>query len=113
MISFIDEAIIHQDFTNNPDFVMHSLRMLRMEGNNAHMLDAMHQALLMLEQRPPQRRRIILMIAERRDRSSQPAWCWRADVVDVGRLPQPAANGTVAAFRSTIAGALHREAEDR
>jgi VWFA-related protein len=44
--------------------------MLRKEGDNAHILDAMHQALLMLEQRPPGRRRIILMIAERRDRSS-------------------------------------------
>ena len=35
------------------------------------MLDAMRQALLMLEQRPAGRRRIILMIAEKRDRSSQ------------------------------------------
>jgi VWFA-related protein len=71
VISFSDEVQVHQDFTNNPDSVSHSLRMLRMEGDNAHMLDAMHQALLMLEHRPPARRRIILMIAERRDRSSQ------------------------------------------
>jgi VWFA-related protein len=47
-----------------------------MEGANAHMLDAMRQALLMLEQRPhaggePARRRIILMIAEKRDRASE------------------------------------------
>jgi hypothetical protein len=35
------------------------------------MLDALGQALLMLEQRPPGRRRIILMVAERRDRSSK------------------------------------------
>jgi VWFA-related protein len=68
--SFSDEVKIHQDFTSNPDLVIHSLRMLRMEGNNAHMLDAMRQALLMLERRPPGRRRIILMVAERRDRSS-------------------------------------------
>jgi len=71
VISFSDEVKVHQDFTNNPDLVIHSLRMLRMEGDNAHMLDAMRQALLMLEHRPPGRRRIILMIAERRDRSSQ------------------------------------------
>jgi VWFA-related protein len=61
---------VHQEFTNNPDSVTHSLRMLRKEGDGAHMLDAMLQALLMLEQRPPGRRRIILMIAEKRDRSS-------------------------------------------
>jgi VWFA-related protein len=70
VISFSDEVKVHQEFTSNPDFVIHSLRMLRKDGDHAHILDAMHQALLMLEQRPPGRRRIILMIAERRDRSS-------------------------------------------
>ena len=71
VISFSDEVQVHQDFTDNPDLVMHSLRMLRMEGDNAHILDAMRQALRMLEQRPAGRRRIILMIAERRDRASK------------------------------------------
>jgi VWFA-related protein len=71
MISFSDEVKVHQEFTSNTDSVIHSLRMLRKEGGDAHMLDAMHQALLMLEQRPPGRRRIILMIAEKRDRSSK------------------------------------------
>jgi len=71
VISFSDEVKIHQEFTSNPDFVIHSLRMLRKEGDDAHILDAMRQALLMLEHRPPGRRRIILMIAERRDRSSK------------------------------------------
>jgi hypothetical protein len=70
VISFSEEVKVHQDFTSTPDLVIHSLRMLRKEGDNAHMLDALHQALLMLEHRPPGRRRIILMIAERRDRSS-------------------------------------------
>ena len=71
MISFSDEVKIHQDFTGNPDSVIHALRMLRKEGGAAHMLDALSQALLMLEQRPAGRRRIILMVAEKRDRSSQ------------------------------------------
>jgi VWFA-related protein len=71
VITFSDEVKIHQDFTSDPDPVIHSLRMLRKEGDNAHILDAMHQALLMLDHRPPGRRRIILMIAERRDRSSK------------------------------------------
>jgi VWFA-related protein len=69
-ISFSDDVKVHQDFTANPDLVTHSLRMLRREGSNAHMLDAMRQALLMLEQRPHAGRRIVLMIAEKRDRSS-------------------------------------------
>src|ERR1700686_1227224 len=56
VISFSDEVKVHQEFSSNPDLVIHALRMLRKEGGDAHMLDAMRQALLMLEQRPPQRR---------------------------------------------------------
>ncbi len=70
VISFSDRVRVHQDFTANPDFVIHALRMLRKEGGGARMLDALRQALLMLERRPAGRRRIILVIAERRDRSS-------------------------------------------
>jgi VWFA-related protein len=70
VISFSDEVRVHQDFTDDPDRVTHALRMLRKEGDNAHILDALHQALDMLEHRPPARRRIVLMIAERRDRAS-------------------------------------------
>jgi len=71
VISFSNEVKLHQGFTGNPDFVIHTLRMLRKEGGDARMLDALHQALLMLERRPPGRRRIILIIAEKRDRASQ------------------------------------------
>ena len=71
VISFSDEVKVHQDFTGSPDLVIHALRMLRKEGGDAHLLDALREALLMLERRPPGRRRIILMIAEKHDRSSQ------------------------------------------
>jgi VWFA-related protein len=71
MISFSDTVQLHQNFTGDPDAVTHSLQMLRMEGSDAHMLDAMQQALSMLQKRPPGRRRIVLMIAERRDRGSE------------------------------------------
>ena len=70
VISFSDQVKVHQEFTCDPDAVTRALRMLRMEGASARMLDAMRQALLMLEGRPAGRRRIILMIAEKRDRSS-------------------------------------------
>jgi VWFA-related protein len=71
VISFSDQVRLHQDFTGNADSVIYALRMLRKEGGAAHMLDAMRQALLMLERRPQGRRRIVLMIAEKRDRSSK------------------------------------------
>lgn len=77
VISFSDDVKIHQDFTGDPDRVTHALRMLRKEGNNAHIQDALFQALTMLEHRPSGRRRIILVIAEKRDRSS------KATLVDV------------------------------
>jgi len=43
---------------------------LRKEGGAAKMLDGMMEALRMLGERPAKRRRIILMIAEKRDRES-------------------------------------------
>ena len=71
VISFSDEVKVHQDFTGDPDSVIHALRMLRKEGDDAHILDALDQSLAMLLDRPAGRRRIILMIAEKRDRSSK------------------------------------------
>jgi VWFA-related protein len=71
VISYSDEVRFHQDFTGDPDQVVHALRMLRKEGDQAHMLDALRQALVMLERRPAGRRRIIVMIGEKRDRSSK------------------------------------------
>ena len=70
VISFSDHVRVHQEFTSDPENVIHALRMLRKEGGNARMLDAMRRALLMLEGRQAGRRRIILMIAEKRDRDS-------------------------------------------
>ncbi len=70
VISFAGQVTLHQDFTGDADSVIHALRMLRKEGGGAPMLDALRQALMMLERRPSGRRRIVLMIAEKRDRGS-------------------------------------------
>ena len=71
VISFSSEVRVHQDFTGSPDSVIHALRMLRKEGGGACMLDALREAMQMLERRRPGRRRIVLMIGEKRDRGSQ------------------------------------------
>jgi VWFA-related protein len=71
VISFSDEVKVHQDFTASPDLVIHALQMLRKEGDGAHTLDAIEQALRMLDRRPAPRRRLILVIAEKRDRGSR------------------------------------------
>ncbi len=107
VISFSDEVKVHQDFTDNPDLVIHSLRMLRKEGENAHMLDAMRQALAMLEHRPPGRRRIILMIAETA-RSIQQNEAARSD----GTSGAAECRGLLAHLFA-ISGAIYRKTEDR
>src|SRR4051794_7889879 len=67
LLTFSDAVRLHQDFTGDADTVTHALRMLRKEGGGAHMLDALSEALGMLERRQTGRRRIVLMIAEKRD----------------------------------------------
>jgi len=70
MLSFSDDVKVHQEFTADSDRLTHSLRMLRTEGNNAHTLDAIEQALNLLALRPASQRRIVLMVGEKRDRGS-------------------------------------------
>jgi hypothetical protein len=106
VISFSDEVKVHQNFTSNPDFVIHALRMLRKEGGDAHMLDALREALLMLERRPAGRRRIILMIAEKRDRFES-GEARRSD----GASGAPECRGLLADLFAAIP-AVHREAQD-
>jgi VWFA-related protein len=71
LLSFSDDIRIHHDFSADSDILTHSLRMLSREGDNARSLDALMQALQLLETRDPSRRRIILMLAEKRDRGSK------------------------------------------
>src|SRR5258708_22198388 len=48
VISFSGEGKVHQTFTGNSDLVIHALRMLRQEGDRAHMLRSLRQPTLML-----------------------------------------------------------------
>lgn len=82
VLSFSDHPRLHQDFTADSDAVAHALRRIRIEGEDAVALDAIREALRMLERRGPGRRRIILMIAETRDRGSD------SSVADVVREVQ-------------------------
>jgi len=71
VLSFSDRVKVHQPFTSEPEPVIHALRMLRKEGDGARTLDAIEQALVLLEHRPQVRRRVILVIGEKRDRGSE------------------------------------------
>jgi VWFA-related protein len=70
LVTFSDQVKLHQDFTSDPDAITHSLRMLRKEGDGAHTLDALAYAIARLEKRRPGRRKIVLVVAEKRDRGS-------------------------------------------
>jgi VWFA-related protein len=71
VMSFSDTVRVHQQFTKDSDPVTKALRNLHKEGGQARILDALLGAMRMFEDRPPGRRRIILAIAEKRDRGSE------------------------------------------
>ena len=71
LIAFSDAVRRIQDFTSDSDVLSHALRSLRVQGRGAVLLDGIMEALRMLAQRNPGRRRILLLIAEKRDRSSK------------------------------------------
>jgi VWFA-related protein len=70
ILTFSDEVRVRQDFTGDPDLLQRAMHM-HVQGNGSTTLEGVMTALRMLSQRQPERRRIILMIAEKRDRSSK------------------------------------------
>jgi VWFA-related protein len=70
VISFSDEVKVRQNFTANPDALTNALRGLTVDGGESAAYDGIGRALQMLSARAPNRRRIILVIAEARDRHS-------------------------------------------
>jgi VWFA-related protein len=70
LVGFADEVRLLQDFTTNPDRLAAVLRRLRVQGTGAVTHDAVMESLTMLARRPRVNRRILLVIAESRDRSS-------------------------------------------
>jgi VWFA-related protein len=70
LISFSDTVVLRQSFTSDPEAIMRPLRNMHVEGNGACTLDAIVTAMRMLDTRKPDRRRILFLVAEKRDRSS-------------------------------------------
>jgi VWFA-related protein len=82
VLSFSHEVKLHLPFTGNAELVTHALRMLRKEGGGPCTLDALKEAFSMLERRPAGRRRIVLVVAEKRERGSE------ANLADVAAQAQ-------------------------
>ena len=71
LVTFSDEVRTLRDFTTNSDSLAAGLRSLHVQGNGAVALEAVMRSLAMLAKRKSDRRRILLVIAEKRDRSSK------------------------------------------
>jgi VWFA-related protein len=72
VLSFSDEVREVQGFTTSLDAITRALKRLRSQSEGASSLDALNHALQMLDtRRPPQERRIVLLIAESRARGGQ------------------------------------------
>ena len=67
ILSYDHQVQVLQDFTSDADKLEAALQKLKPGSTSAVMNDAVIQASRMLSNRPPQRRRILLLIAEARD----------------------------------------------
>ena len=79
VIHFADEVKLAQDFSTAPE-----LSAFKAGGQNAHLLDAVDEAVRLLELRPKNHRRVVLVVSEPKDRGSQ------ATLVDVLKRAQAA-----------------------
>ena len=71
LMTFADETRVLSDFTANPDRLAANLRSLHPRGKGSVTLDAVAEALSILNKRPLSQRRVLLIIGEGRDRSSK------------------------------------------
>jgi len=60
-----------QEFTSNPDLITQAVRKIEPGSNSNRMIDAVIQGARMLDKRPVNRRRIMLLIGETRDLASE------------------------------------------
>lgn len=71
VVGFDHRILVLQDFTKESQKVSEALKKLQ-TGSTSHALnDAIMESIRMLRKRPPDRRRVLLLISEKRDRGSQ------------------------------------------
>ena len=71
IVTFSDFVRVAREFTTNADALKSALGRLHVQGTGAVALDAVEEAFRMLATRKQDRRRILLVIGEKRDRSSK------------------------------------------
>jgi VWFA-related protein len=71
VVSYASDVLLMQPFTSDPDNLSRGLQRLRAGGDGGRMIDAVAESVRMLAARPPNRRRVLLLVGESRDRGSQ------------------------------------------
>ena len=70
VIGFDHGIYVEQDFTNQTQEITEALKKLKPGSSNHALVDVVRTSVRMLQRRPPDRRRILLLIAEKRDNGS-------------------------------------------
>lgn len=71
ILTFSDRLTLRQDFTRDPNEIHNAFRTLRPDGENARTIDAVDDAIRRLEQLDRRYRKVVILIGETRDRSSE------------------------------------------
>ncbi|MBS1829984.1 MAG: VWA domain-containing protein [Acidobacteria bacterium] len=71
LLTFSDHVILRQDFTRDPSAIHTAFHALHADGDGSRTIDAMEEGIRLLEQLDHRYRKVILLIGETRDRSSE------------------------------------------
>jgi VWFA-related protein len=71
VMAFDSRLRIMQDFTNDPDKVKAAIDKVNAGNSSSRMIDAVQRAVFMLNHRPKDNRKIILLVSETRDQASE------------------------------------------
>jgi VWFA-related protein len=71
VVSFSDHVKRRLEFSTEPDAISHALLGIKVDGDGGAILDGVRESLRMLSRCKADRRRIVVVIAEKRDRSSK------------------------------------------
>jgi VWFA-related protein len=71
VVGFDHRIQVMQDFSTEGTKITEAMRKMTPGSSNHAVIDAVNQSIRMLKNRPPDRRRVLLLIAEKRDRGSE------------------------------------------
>jgi VWFA-related protein len=71
VVGFDDSVDLLEGFSTDVDPVRETIERLRMGTSGSRLYDAMHRGVRLLEERPPARRRILVVVSEAQDRGSE------------------------------------------